>query len=510
MGIDARIPLMAVSNPPQPYSPMETYAQMARLRAYQQDETLRQLQAQEYQMRLSDMARQRQEQDQMRAAAQNAVVPQQTKATLPDMTLPGGPTIPGNTTTVRGPSQFDTETYFSELGKTNPLAAFQQRAALQQQQMAAQASAAKLAGELNQLDDHSRKLATDSMEEIARFAGSVMSQPPEARASAYQQGIAALRQSANPITKQHMAGAPDTYDPTMDAGLQSSFYQGMSVSDQLKRISPAEGTSDQQRYIADFLKANNLPNTAANRQKAFDVYNNKTKIAPVVVRNEGLYKMRLYPVYDNQTKSTVYLDPEQYMMAQSKEPGRYTVPQYTPESIIQQGTGRAFAPGGKGSEELLAFNTALQHADLLKQAASAMKNGDQQTLNALKNKWQTEFGSPLPTNAKAIANVYAREVTKSVSGGHITDNEIKEQGGTIDVNSASLDQILGAADTYKALMRSKAQLRTQQLEQGKKGGVFGTQSGGPSGPPPGATMKVPGSDGKLHWSDGKRDLGVAE
>ena len=29
-------------------------------------------------------------------------------------------------------------------------------------------------------------------------------------------------------------------------------------------------------------------------------------------------------------------------------------------------------------------------------------------------------------------------------------------------------------------------------------------------PPPGATMKVPGSDGKLHWSDGQRDLGVAE
>jgi len=32
----------------------------------------------------------------------------------------------------------------------------------------------------------------------------------------------------------------------------------------------------------------------------------------------------------------------------------------------------------------------------------------------------------------------------------------------------------------------------------------------PSGPPAGATMKVPGSDGKMHWSDGKKDLGVAE
>jgi hypothetical protein len=30
-----------------------------------------------------------------------------------------------------------------------------------------------------------------------------------------------------------------------------------------------------------------------------------------------------------------------------------------------------------------------------------------------------------------------------------------------------------------------------------------------AGAPAGATMKVPGSDGKLHWSDGKTDLGVA-
>jgi hypothetical protein len=28
--------------------------------------------------------------------------------------------------------------------------------------------------------------------------------------------------------------------------------------------------------------------------------------------------------------------------------------------------------------------------------------------------------------------------------------------------------------------------------------------------PAGATMRVPGSDGKMHWSDGKQDLGVAE
>ncbi len=36
------------------------------------------------------------------------------------------------------------------------------------------------------------------------------------------------------------------------------------------------------------------------------------------------------------------------------------------------------------------------------------------------------------------------------------------------------------------------------------------QNNTPSAVPQGATMKVPGSDGKMHWSDGKHDLGVAE
>jgi hypothetical protein len=35
-------------------------------------------------------------------------------------------------------------------------------------------------------------------------------------------------------------------------------------------------------------------------------------------------------------------------------------------------------------------------------------------------------------------------------------------------------------------------------------------SGTAGQPPPGATMTVPGSDGKMHWSDGRRDLGVIQ
>jgi hypothetical protein len=48
----------------------------------------------------------------------------------------------------------------------------------------------------------------------------------------------------------------------------------------------------------------------------------------------------------------------------------------------------------------------------------------------------------------------------------------------------------------------------RQLSEARHGG--NGNKGAASQTPSGATMKVPGSDGKMHWSDGKQDLGVAE
>lgn len=126
------------------------------------------------------------------------------------------------------------------------------------------------------------------------------------------------------------------------------------------------------------------------------------------------------------------------------------------------------ATSGKIGEEINAFNTALQHADLLKQAASALGNGDMRTLNSLKNRFQTEFGSPDVTNFQAIANAYSREITKMLSSGHLTDAEIATQGGTLPAN-ASPQQIMGVIDNYRALAASKMQMRKNQVEKGLKG-----------------------------------------
>lgn len=126
------------------------------------------------------------------------------------------------------------------------------------------------------------------------------------------------------------------------------------------------------------------------------------------------------------------------------------------------------AVAGKIGDEINAFNTALAHADLLRQAARALNNGDQRTLAGLSNRLETEFGDARLTDFHAIANAYAREVTKMLSGGHMTDNEIKDQGATLpsNANYKTIDSVIGK---YEALARSKMQQRQKQVERGQRG-----------------------------------------
>jgi hypothetical protein len=126
------------------------------------------------------------------------------------------------------------------------------------------------------------------------------------------------------------------------------------------------------------------------------------------------------------------------------------------------------AVGGKIGEEINAFNTALQHADLLQQALTALGNGDQRTLNSLRNRFKTEFGSADVTNFQAIAQAYTREITKMLSAGHMTDSEISAAGATLPAN-ASPQQILGTLQAYRALAASKMQMRRDQVQQGLQG-----------------------------------------
>lgn len=141
------------------------------------------------------------------------------------------------------------------------------------------------------------------------------------------------------------------------------------------------------------------------------------------------------------------------------------------------------ATSGKIGEEVNAFNTALAHADLLKKAATALKNGDVRSINSIQNAFSKEFGGTKITNFQVIANAYSREVTKMLSSGHMTDSEIGTSGATLPSN-ASLDQTLGAIDSYKALASSKMEQRKNQVKQGMQGKANFPDAASPSASDP--------------------------
>lgn len=122
----------------------------------------------------------------------------------------------------------------------------------------------------------------------------------------------------------------------------------------------------------------------------------------------------------------------------------------------------------KMGDQRLAFNTALQHADLLEQALGALSNGDTRALNSLKNSFKTQFGSPDVTNFQAIANAYNHEVTSVISKGHLTDKEVATGGAQLPAN-ASPAQIVGALHAYRQLMQSKMNMLDQQKNNAIRG-----------------------------------------
>lgn len=126
------------------------------------------------------------------------------------------------------------------------------------------------------------------------------------------------------------------------------------------------------------------------------------------------------------------------------------------------------ATQGSWADQKIAFNTMLQHADLLDQAAKALNNKDTKAYNAVKNKLASEFGDADLTNFQAIANAYNHEVTSVISKGHITDSEVKQGDATMPSN-ANYDTIHKVLSSYKALAESKMRQLNKQIQTGMEG-----------------------------------------
>jgi hypothetical protein len=194
------------------------------------------------------------------------------------------------------------------------------------------------------------------------------------------------------------------------------------------------------------------------------------------IRVEGMGQTREYPVYDKKSGSTVMVTPNEINRAAKEEPGRYTAASYTPESVGARDTTQYFTKG-KGGQQLTAFNTAMQHLDLLDKLGNDLQNSNLQIANKAKQAWAEQTGNPAPANFAAAKNAMAGEVAGALKASGATDQEITKVSETFD-RSQSPAQLKGAISTYRALLQSKAHNLQNQYEQGMQGKPAFNQSSG--------------------------------
>jgi len=155
--------------------------------------------------------------------------------------------------------------------------------------------------------------------------------------------------------------------------------------------------------------------------------------------------------------------------------------------------------------------------------------------NAQQNSKKVGFAPLLSRNATDADAAYNKDIDfLTHEAGKLIKNNVLTQGEYNDLKKgldSSRQGIRDAAigETIK-LMGSRVQANFQKYKTGagqdiplqeffdaptqarlQKYGLAGGAGAGPQqGAPQGATMKVPGSDGQLHWSDGQNDLGVVQ
>ena len=189
--------------------------------------------------------------------------------------------------------------------------------------------------------------------------------------------------------------------------------------------------------------------------------------ATAQVRIEGMQQSREYPVFDNQTKSTIMMNAADLNEANKVQPGRFTVPGYTPEALGEKGTTEYFTKG-KGGQQITAFNTAIKHLDTLNILAHDLNNSNLQVFNKAAQTWKEQTGNPAPSNFAAAKNAMAGEVAAALKASGATDQEISNVGQTFD-KMQSPAQLKGAIGTYRTLLQSKVDQLHGQYQQGMQG-----------------------------------------
>lgn len=140
------------------------------------------------------------------------------------------------------------------------------------------------------------------------------------------------------------------------------------------------------------------------------------------------------------------------------EPG-YDATQYNTKQKARNDYGT-----GVQGKSVVAINNAMAHLDLLGKLADAMGNGDVQALNAAKQAYEQQFGSPAPTTFDAVRNIAAQEVVKSVvpGGGGVAERAAAAEDFK---KSASPQQMHGAINGVRGLFAGQLHNSKRQYEK---------------------------------------------
>jgi len=230
--------------------------------------------------------------------------------------------------------------------------------------------------------------------------------------------------------------------PVMSPEMMNSKYVALQQKQQMKQPIAPEDAAWMRGYeklktlvpVANF----NLQNSGA----AADSGGNPSQIAQAIANGQMSWKDAVSPRTPMSTKNAI-------LSQVFKLNPNFDTAEFGLETEAAKK-----ARSGAWADTRLAYNTALDHSDLLLQAAEALKNHDNRTLNTLQNKFKTEFGWDGQITFDAIANAYNHEITSVISKGHITDAEVASGHATLPDN-ANLDTIRSVVGAYKALATSK-------------------------------------------------------
>lgn len=149
---------------------------------------------------------------------------------------------------------------------------------------------------------------------------------------------------------------------------------------------------------------------------------------------------------------------------------RQQYPDYDPMTYTERQAGiHSFAPNGNNGKTVQALNVSVDHLQKFRELATALDNGDNQTMNKIGNAISSWTGSAAPTNFEAAKNIVMDEVTKGVIGAAGGQGD-REKMAEVVSKANSPKQLAGALDTITNLMggRLDGVQKSYESSTGKK------------------------------------------